>query len=400
MKIVLLRERKNPPDSRVALTPIQCRDLQRQFAGLDICYEPSPDRCYTDEEYLQAGIKPGNPEDADILLGVKEVPVDYLIPQKTYLFFSHTIKEQPHNREMFRNILHKKIRLIDYECLSWPDGGRILGFGHWAGIVGAYNALLVWGKKFNEYQLKPAWQCHDFEALKLELKKIKLGPLKIAFTGEGRVAHGILELLKLAGIREIHPQDLASSLPDPVFAQFDYSRLYEHRHGLPFNKKHFYQHHAEYRCLFSKYFCDTDILINGMYWEKDMDILFQVEDTTQADFNIKVIADISCDIEGSVPIMLKDTKIADPVFGYDPKNRNICPAYTSNCIDIMAVSNLPAELPRNASETFGEMLSKDVFPLLIQDPTPDIIREATITENGEIHSPYRYLSHYGNNVTE
>jgi hypothetical protein len=267
-----------------------------------------------------------------------------------------------------------------------------LGFGHWAGIVGTYNALLVWGQKFNEFQIKPAWQCHDFEALKLELQKIKLGPIKIAFTGEGRVAHGILEMLKLAGIREIHPQDLASTHPDPVFTQFDYSRLYEHKQGLPFDKKHFYQHHAEYHCLFSAYIPHVDLLINGMYWEKDMDILFQVKDTSRTDFNIKVIADISCDIEGSVPITMKDTKIADPVFGYDPKDGKICQAYTPHCIDIMAVSNLPAELPRNASETFGEMLSKDVLPLLIQDPTPDIIQEATITENGEITAPFAYPS--------
>lgn len=395
MKIVLLRERKTPPDARVPLTPSQCRDLMARFPDLEIFFEPSPDRCFTDAEYLEAGIQAGTAEIGDILLGVKEVPAEFLIPNKTYLFFSHTIKEQPHNREMFKNVLQKKVRLIDYECLTWPHGGRILGFGHWAGIVGAYNALLVWGKKKNRYQLTPAWQCHDAEELKSELKKLVMGPVKIACTGEGRVAHGVHELLQWAGIREISPERMTEVYDEPVFTRFDYQHLYQHKNGLPFERRHFFQHHADYHCGFSDFTPFTDILINGMYWEKDMEPLFRREEVSNSDFNIQVIADISCDIEGSVPITVMDTKIKNPVFGYHKKTGQICDAYSEGCIDIMAVSNLPAELPRDASDTFGAMLATDVIPLLLHSEPSSIIQDATIANAGIIQNKYAYLKQYG-----
>lgn len=394
MKIILIKENKQPADKRVALTPKQCARMMKQYPELTIGIEPSPERCFIDEEYRAEGIMPMLPSDADILLGIKEIPPAFLIPEKTYLFFSHTIKEQPRNREMFMDIIRKKIRLIDYECLSRPGGGRILGFGHWAGIVGAYNALLVWGKKFGKYELKPAWQCHDYLELQNELKKLNTGSLKIAVTGEGRVAHGVLELLKLAGCSEIHPDDLSGTSEAMVFAHFDYSRLYEHKEGFSFNKSHFYHHHKEYRCLFPDYVQHVDMLINGIYWEKDMDRLFQKEDVSLPGFNIKVIADISCDIEGSVPITLKDTTIGDPVFGFNREDGMTCSPYTKDSIDIMAVSNLPAELPRDASASFGESMCSEILPLLCADPENEIIKNATITENGRLTKTFEYLKEY------
>lgn len=396
MKIGLIRERKQPADCRVALTPDQCRALMNQFTELKIYAESSPERAFSDAEFTTQGVEVlTDLSHCDYLLGVKEVPVDFLIPDKTYMFFSHTIKAQSYNRVMLKEIIRRNIRLIDYECLSWPNGGRILGFGHWAGIVGTYNALLVWGNKFKEFSLKPAWKCHDFDAIKKEITKIKIPPIKIVVTGQGRVAQGALQMLSLMGIKEIRPEAFVNYQSDePVFVQLDYENLYKHKDGKPWDLHHFFENHAEYVCTFDVHLAYVDLLINGMYWENDMERLFSKNQAASPSFNIKVIADISCDVDGSVPITLKSTHIEDPVYSYNPINQCAEAPYKEGNIEIMAVSNLPAELPRDASVTFGEMLTKDIIPLLVFQPRHPIIEHATIAEKGHLTATYDYLSDF------
>ena len=235
MKIGIIKERKQPADTRVALTPLQCKNLTRQFQGLQVVVESSDERCFSDHEYQNEGIPiVDDLSDCDVLLGVKEVPVEALIENKTYLFFSHTIKKQPHNREMFHTILKKNITLIDYECLHWPKGGRILGFGNWAGIVGTYNAFLVWGKKTGEYELKPAWKCKDYNELKSELNKIKTKKIGIALTGDGRVAAGCREILSLISAIEMVPESFCNTEKNTgiYFVHLNNSRLYERKGGV------------------------------------------------------------------------------------------------------------------------------------------------------------------------
>ena len=158
MKVGIVREGKIKSDSRVPLTPKQCRYLLQQNLDLQIFVQPSQKRCFTDEEYHSLGIPlTENLSECDLLLGVKEVPISMLLPNKTYLFFSHTIKKQPYNRELLRSILEQKIRLIDYECLHDESGQRVIAFGRWAGIVGAHNAILTWGRRegeFNEFRVQ------------------------------------------------------------------------------------------------------------------------------------------------------------------------------------------------------------------------------------------------------
>jgi saccharopine dehydrogenase (NAD+, L-lysine-forming) len=396
MRIGLIKERKIPVDTRVALTPGNCAELIAKFIGLEIVVESSQERCFSDEEYTKVGISVVHDmSTCDVLLGVKEVPKEELIAGKTYLFFSHTIKLQPHNRALFQTILKKYITLIDYECLHWPNGGRILGFGNWAGIVGTYNALLVWGKKTGDYELKPAWKCHDYEEVKKELAKVKTDKLGIALTGDGRVAAGSIEVLNLIAAKEVDTDTFKSSDNTGIyFVHLDNSKLYSRKDGVDFESSHFYKNHEVYKCVFNQYLAHTDLLINGMYWENDMEALFIKRDTVKENFSIKVIADITCDVEGSVPITVKDTVIHDPVFGWDRKKGRIAAPYGEDTIDVMAVSNLPAELPRNASEAFGKMLSKDVLPLIIKNLEDEIIDKATLTLHGKINAHFSYLNDY------
>jgi len=291
-------------------------------------------------------------------------------------------------------MIHKKITLTDYETLRWKSGDRILGFGRFAGIVGAYNGLLTWGKKYKTFDLTPAYLSPDYLSVKNELKKVDLGNIKIVLTGNGRVSLGALELLKEAKINEVTPSDfLTKTFAEPVFAILLTENLYERVDGKAYDRSDFHHDPTRYRCIFRYYFPHCDLLINGIYWDQKMDRLFTRNDASQDNFKIKVIADISCDVEGSVPITLKDTKTNDPVFGYDPISQTMTDPYLDDTIDIMAVSNLPTELPKDASQGFGEMLIEYVLPELLKPESP-IIDKATICKNGELTQEYLYLADY------
>lgn len=395
LKLAILREEKLPADKRVPFTPSQCVQLKAQYPGIEIFIQPSPDRCFADELYSKVSVSVKEDiSDCDYLAGIKEVPADKLIPGKTYLFFSHTIKKQAHNKPLMQALIRKKITLIDYETLRWKSGDRIIGFGRFAGIVGAYNGLLTWGRKFRAFDLKPAYECLDYAELKNELKKLKLSPIKIILTGNGRVSLGALELLKEAGIKEVTAADILTKIyAEPVFAVLLTENLYERIDGKAYDRSDFHHDPTRYRCVFRYYLPTCDLLINGIYWDTRMDRLFSENDTRMPSFNISVIADISCDVNGSVPITIKDTKIFDPVFGYDPNTMKECPPYTEKSIDIMAVSNLPTELPRDASEGFGSMLLEYVIPELLKTES-QVIQHATICSNGKLTHEFEYLADY------
>lgn len=393
--IGIIREEKQPADRRVAFTPAQCATLKSKYPELSIIVQPSSDRCFSDEQFEKTGaIISEDLSSCELLFGIKEVPPEKLIPNKSYLFFSHTIKKQAHNKKLMQALIKNHNRLIDYETLRWKNGDRILGFGRFAGIVGAYNGLLTWGTKYKSYHLKPAHECLDFEELKVELEKVILPQIKIVITGNGRVSLGAVELLKAAGLREVSASDMLTKLfSEPVFAVLLTENIYERIDGKPYDRSDFHHDPTRYRCVFRHYLPHCDMLINGIYWDNKMDRLFSENDTRQSTFKPKVIADISCDINGSVPITLRDTTIQEPVFGYDPASMKECPAYTDHCIDVMAVSNLPAELPRDASENFGAMLMEYVVPELMSKNS-SIIENATICENGKLTPEYEYLADY------
>ncbi len=398
MKIGIIREWKKPEDKRVALTPELCKTFMERHPDVELVVESSPVRTFKDVDYERLGVKVVQDiSDCDVLLGVKEVPKEKLIPGKTYLFFSHTIKAQDYNRDLLLEMLNKKVRMIDYETLVWPEKDvRILGFGKWAGIVGAYNAFLTWGKKNGLYDLPPAYEIDDYEKSMELLKGLDIGNPRIVFTGNGRVAKGIREVLEHMRVEELTPtnfimqQDVA-----PVFTQLTNWDLYHRRDGGEWTSEHFYNNHSAYCCEFDQFGDAADILINGMYWEDDMPVLFTKEDTKRDNFRIKVIADITCDVEGSVPITMEATDIYNPTFGWSKTEQKQVEAYGDNTIDVMAVTNLPTEMPKNASHEFGSLLLDHIVPLLINGDQDDILHSASITTSeGKLNKPYSYLQDF------
>ena len=394
--IGIIRESKKPYDKRVALSPAQCVDVMNSFTDVKIVVQPSAHRCISDAEYLKAGIEMSeNMEQCDILLGIKEVPIEDLIANKTYLFFSHTIKKQPHNRKLLRTILQKNIRLVDYETLVWENGSRVLGFGRFAGVVGTHNAFLTWGEKFNLFKLKPAYLCENYAEMKAEYDKIEMPPLKIALCGDGRVAHGCLELLNLLHVREVTPQEFLDEQFDvPTYVHLVTEDFYAHKDGELWDKADFYHNPENYISTFKHYTQHCDVMLNAIFWNERIPRFFSKEDMKARDFKIKVIADISCDVNGSIPATMKDTTIEDPVFGFHPLSETIEAPFLKNTIDIMAVSNLPCELPYDASVAFGEQLIKHVIGNLLNANNSRMIKFATIAQNGELTERYNYLKDY------
>jgi saccharopine dehydrogenase (NAD+, L-lysine-forming) len=395
IKIGLIREGKIPPDNRVALTPAQCRWIHKNADDLQIIVQASPHRCFTDKEYVQAGIRvEEDMHECDIMLGIKEVPVGELIENKTYLFFSHTKKLQLRNREMFQQIIKKKLTLIDYECMEHDDGQRILGFGFFAGVVGAHNGIMAYGKKTMTYSLERVYIEHSFRKLIHTYFGLKLPNIKVAVTGTGRVAHGVLEVMNLLGIIEVEPDEfLERDFSYPVFVQLKGGSLYGHRETGLYNREDFHAHPHNYDCKFLPYTKAADILMNGIYWEKNMAPLFEWKDLRSADFRIRTIADITDDKDGSVPCNIGDGTKEEPVYGVDKMTQQRTVPYLPDTIDVMAVGNLPNELPRDASRYFGEQLIKHMFADLIKGNSP-VIEKATIVKNGELTKNFGYMKSY------
>jgi len=394
--IGLIREGKIPADNRVALIPSQCKWLQKNFPEIRIIVQSSAHRCFSDKEYQMAGISVQDDiSEADVLFGIKEVPVRDLIPEKTYLFFSHTKKMQPGNRQLFRSLLEKKITLIDYECMEHTDGQRILGFGFFAGVVGAHNGMMAYGQRTGEYHLERVYIQHSFRQLIHTYFGLRLPKLKVVITGSGRVAHGLLEVMNLMGIIEVEPDEfLEREFAYPVFAQLKGADLYRHKITGTYNRDDFHLKPEHYQSKFYPYTKAADILMNGIYWDKKMPRLFEWEHLAEKDFRIQTIADITDDRDGSIPCNLGDNSMEQPVYGVDRVNRQRTEPYLMGSVDMMAVGNLPNELPRDASRYFGEQLIKYVLDDLLKGGSP-VIEKATMIKNGKLTEAFDYLKEYG-----
>ena len=397
VKIGIIREGKVPTDKRVPFTPEQAKELQNKFQNTEVRCQSSDIRCYTDAEYKQQGITMTNTvEECDILMGVKEVPLDKLIDNKTYFFFSHTTKKQPYNRELLQTILKKNIRLVDYENLTEPNGTRVVAFGRYAGIVGAYNGILTYGKRYNLFHLKPAHQCFDMAEMKGEYSKVDLPAIKIGVTGGGRVARGAMEVLHGMKIRRVTPKAfLEEQFNEPVFTQLNTRDYNKPKTGGEFIRSEFYANPDCYEGDFLKYAREMDLLIAGAFWDPAAPVLFNREDIMSLDFKIRVIADITCDIEGSIPSTKQPGTVDNPIYDYNPSEDNVEPALKDEGnITVMAVDNLPCELPRNASKDFGRELIDNVLPHLLGNDSENMIERASITKEGKLTSRFAYLQDY------
>lgn len=394
-KIGLIREGKVPADNRVALTPAQCKWIHKNAAGVTVVAQSSPDRCFSNREYVNAGVEVVEDlSSCDILMGIKEVPPAQLIAGKTYLFFSHTRKKQPHNQVLLRTILDRRIRLVDYECLEHEDGQRIIGFGFFAGVVGAHNGIMAYGERTGLYKLGRVYKEKSFRELIHTYFGIRLPNVKIAVTGSGRVGHGIVEVMNLMGIHEVEPDDyLKRRFSYPVYTHLKGADLYEHKETGKYSRSDFHENPTAYKSRFHPYTEQTDILMNGVYWDKNVPRLFEKQDAQSPDFIIQTIADITDDMDGSVPINVGDQTIEDPVYGIDKQTLAKVAPYKGNSIDVMAVGNLPNELPRDASRYFGEQLIKFILDDLVKGGSP-IIERATMAEAGKLGRGYAYLQDY------
>lgn len=398
MKIGILREGKQPPDKRVPFSPEQCKQITEKFPVVEIVVQPSNIRCFNDGEYLMAGVPIQEDLSAcDVLMGVKEVPLQDLIPEKIYFFFSHTIKKQLHNRKLLQEVVRKRIRLIDYEVLTGKDNLRIIGFGRFAGLVGAYNGLMTFGKRHHLFELKPAHQCNNLQELKSIVTGIQLPAMKIIVTGGGRVSGGALELLREIPIRQVSVDEYLGhdSFDEPVFVQLNPEDYNLHRDHKPFDLLHFFSHPSEYSGNFRRFCSQTDLLIGAAFWDPKAPVLFTSDEMKKPDFRIQVIADITCDIEGSIPSTKKASTIANPVFDYNPETGELEQAYSSKRnVTVMSIDNLPCELPKDASLDFGKNLIEKVLPHLIGGDEEEVIKRATITEAGRLTEQFMYLTDY------
>lgn len=396
MKFGIIKERKNPPDRRVVFSPKKLQEFKEKFSKATIKVESSDIRVFLDEAYKAAGLEvTENMSDCDVLLGVKEVPVDALISNKKYFFFSHTIKKQPYNRKLLKAILEKNIELYDHETIVRENGMRLIGFGRYAGIVGAYNGFRAIGLKNETFNLPKAENLDSQQELIRELNKIKVPNFKILLTGNGKVAYGAKEMLDAMNMKQVSVDEyLNNSFSEPVYCLADVLDYNKRKDNTVKDNQDFYKHPENYESDFMRFAAVTDFFIAGHFYGNGAPYLFTRENAKSKEFNIKFVADISCDVDGPVASTIKASTIADPIYGYHPETASEVDFKDDNAIVVMAVDNLPCELPKDASEGFGEMFLENVIPAFFNNDKDGVLQRAKMTENGKLTERFSYLQDY------
>lgn len=396
MKFGIIKERKNPPDRRVVFTPSELVKLKELYPQAEIKVESSDIRVFKDEEYAALGFEvTQDVSDCDVLIGVKEVPVDALIPNKKYFFFSHTIKKQAYNRKLLIACLEKNIELIDHETIVDATNHRLIGFGRYAGIVGAYNGFRAFGIKYDLFNLPKAETLADKAALIERLRRPMLPPIKIVLTGHGKVGMGAKEILDAMKIKQVTPEDFLNKTFDkPVYTQIDVLDYNKRIDGEAASKLDFYENPGEYESDFERFTKVADIFMAGHFYGNGAPVILTREMLNAPDNKIKVIADISCDVNGPIESTLRASTIAEPLYGYYPSEGTEVDINHPGAIVVMAVDNLPCELPKDASEGFGEMFLTHVIPAFYNGDKDGILQRAKITENGKLTERFQYLQDY------
>ncbi|MDB2426660.1 NAD(P)-dependent oxidoreductase [Flavobacteriaceae bacterium] len=396
MKFAIIQERKSPPDRRVVLDPKSCQKLLSTFPSAQLIIESSPIRAFTDMDYSSVGLDiVSDVSSAEVLIGVKEVPIEALIPNKSYFFFSHTIKKQPYNRNLLQAILDKNITLYDHETLVNKFHHRLIGFGYYAGVVGAYNGFRALGLKLNSFKLPKANTLVDRLALNKQLDQINIPSVKIILTGTGRVGQGAKEILDHLNIKQVSVnQFLNDKFEEAVYVQLDVLDYCERHDGMSIGKKDFFESPKAYKSIFDRFTKIADFFIAGHYYGKDAPVFFTREQAKASSFNLKVVADISCDIDGPVACTIRPSTIDQPIYGYDPETESEVDFKNTSAIAVMAVDNLPCELPKDASEGFGNSFVENILPAFFNNDHGGVLNRAKMTENGKLTSSFSYLQDY------
>lgn len=394
----VLKERKNPPDKRVVLTPKACKTILDKYDA-KIIVEPSDLRVFKESQYQMNGLEISYELDScDVLFGVKEVPIEALIPNKKYFFFSHTIKKQPYNRGLLQAILKNKIVLYDHETIVDKKSRRLVAFGRFAGLVGAYNGLRTYGLKHQLFELPKAEHLEDLNELMTVLKDLKLPAMKIVLTGKGRVGNGAVEILDAVGIKSVGVDEfLNKEFDEAVYCQIDVADYNLRNDGKEFLKKDFFDNPQEYSGNFYRFAKVSDLYIAGHFYGVGAPYLLTKSDVARDDFNISVVADISCDIDGPVATTIRPSTIEDPIYGLDPITFEEVDYMDSNAVAVMAVDNLPCELPKDASESFSEAFVRYVIPAFYNNDADGVLARAQMTTSeGTLTDRFKYLQDYVN----
>ena len=396
MKFGIIKERKNPPDRRVVFSPNEIKTIQEQFPVVSFKVEPSDIRIFSDAEYQNLGIEVTDDlSDCEVLFGVKEVPVEALIPNKKYFFFSHTIKKQPYNQKLLQAVLEKNIELYDHETIVDAANKRLIGFGRYAGIVGAYNAIRAFGIKFELFKMPKASALKGRDALVQQVKRQIIPPIKIVVTGTGKVGSGVKEMLLAMKIKEVSVENfLTKNFTQPVFTQIDVLEYNKRMDGQKFDTKDFYKNPSEYESDFERFTKVADIYISGHFHANAAPQILSQKMLQANDCAIKIVADISCDVNGPIACTLRASTIEDPLYGYLPSENKEVDVFHPAAIVVMAVDNLPCELPKDASEGFGEMFTQHVIPAFFNNDADGILARAKMTENGVLTERFNYLHDY------
>ena len=396
ISFAIIKEEKYPPDKRVVLTPNDCKKFIESFPSAELIVQKSDIRAFSDSEYEALGVKVRDDiTDADIMLGVKEVPIGSLIPNKSYFFFSHTIKKQPYNRKLLQAILKKNITLYDHEALVDINKNRLIGFGYYAGVVGAYNAIRTIGKKMKIYNIPKAIDLDDRIHMNFILRKVKLPKIKFVLTGTGRVGNGVKEVLDYMNIRQVSSNKLINnSFNEPVYAQLDVLDYVKRKDGNISSKKDFFSNPTSYKSFFQDYLKKADVFIAGHFHNSDAPYFFTRQNLKSKDIKMKIVADISCDIDGPVACTIRPSTIDNPIYGYNPKTESETDFNNPNSIAVMAVDNLPCELPRDSSSNFGEIFLSNIIPAFFNNDKNGILMRSKIAENGKLTSLFSYLQSY------
>ena len=404
--ISILKEAR-ADENRTPFTPDQIKTLITNFPNIKISVQPSKKRCFKDEEYSKAGAKLDEDiTNSNIIFGIKEIDISKIIEDKTYLFFSHTSKvpngnfqnsQDPaiiYKKKLLREVLKKNVTLIDYENIrdESKEAYRYLGFGRFAGIVGCYNTLNLY-LKLNKKKLLPrAFEINSYEKIKKLIAKQNFNKLKILQTGRGNVAKGSMEILKHANIKQISLKDyLGKKYDEPVYCNISIREHIERKDGKDFSHQDFTLNPHEYKSKVKNYLFDTDILITGHYWESRFPKLFY-QDQINEFKNLKIIGDITCDINGAIPTTIRSTTIAKPYYSVDINSMKEIDLGNKG-IAVMAVDNLPSELPNEASEEFGKNIISEVLPHLFKKDDGRISR-ATTASQGKFTFLFSYLKDF------
>ena len=395
MKIGIIKEYKSPPDKRVVFSPEKCVETLQKFPQVEFFIEKSDIRCFSDSEYEEMGLKVVTDlSNCDVLIGVKEVPIEKLIDNKKYFFFSHTIKKQPYNKKLLQQIIKKNIELFDHETIVDNNNNRLIGFGYYAGVIGAYNGLRAYGLKNHTFSIPKAIDLKDRQEFNSILKSLSIPNMKILLTGKGRVGSGTKEVLDFLKIKEVSAQDFINeSYNESVYVNIDVLD-YNYSDSIENTVSNFYNYPEKFRSTFSKFLSVSDIYFAGHYHNPKAPKLITLDDIKNSDFNVQVIADISCDIDGPIASTIRPSTIENPTYGFHKEKLVECDFLDENALAVMAVDNLPCELPRDSSEMFGEMFLKYVIPSFFNNDQDNILKNSKITSEGSLTDRFSYLSDY------